>query len=386
MATFISFNFYKRFFLLFYVLSIFPWFFLRYNAYFTCILAFFSLLLFSKFRKYFIFSHHNNLLSFLLFIMVAWLSKNMNFFGWLNNLFFFFSVYFFIHLKDYLKTELLSYVTKWMAISCGVSACAYIFHMIGVPMPHTSIAFADHSVLDNYFLFVVDSNSTFERFRAFVWEPGHLTQGLIFLLIANKFDFKNKYVRILLFCQLLTLSLTGYICLFVCLLFKYTSGKKILIPIILFSLVVIFCFNYINSLGEGHFFYDAIIKKGLSLITDDSFERLRFGDTTIDMYEKMWKAGGLLPWTGYDSVYAHETEGAGYKVFIVMFGLVGVLIVSLFYSYLILSGVKRTVWHYIFIIVLVLVESQGMYPLWAAVLCSAELAKTNFKNSLKYSI
>ena len=128
-------------------------------------------------------------------------------------------IIFLILLRPMHRIALLSYITKWYAIILMLSLFSYLFYIFGLhSVDPTVIIFNDGQyVCNNYYTFIVSTKELQDifRFKSVFMEPGHMTMGTVMLIIANRFDLSNKFVKMLFCCELFTLSLAGYITLFV---------------------------------------------------------------------------------------------------------------------------------------------------------------------------
>lgn len=352
----------------------YPWFIWHYNAIptyiclFTSLLALFHIVVYPKELKRI--SKKDFIVISIGFLALLWESQTRNVFGTLQ----LFALYIivislFTHEKDFLK-DLLNFITKWFSILLAITLFAYILYLFGIVLiSPTYIQFPDGRYFSlNYFFFLMPANvSEYFRFRSIFMEPGHLTMGLIPLIIANRFDLKNRYVLILFIVELFTFSLAGYIVMFICyflLNFSLTTIKKILrlLIMMLFVITAIFIMD----------------KSGNSEILDKYlWERLEYSNGTIAgnnrtsaefdrIYENTIQNSYYF-WTGnpYADVSAYGGI-SGYKKYVVQYGIIGIILSYSFYS---MAGIlyrKRELW--IFSLALLLLLYQNAYPFWNCVI------------------
>lgn len=98
------------------------------------------------------------------------------------------------------KNMVFEKITKWFAVLLLTSIIGFIAYWIGVSLPHGNIIFLDgrYDAFNYYFFVVMKGNIGLDyfRFQSIFLEPGHMNMGLALLIIANKFNVKNKYVLV----------------------------------------------------------------------------------------------------------------------------------------------------------------------------------------------
>lgn len=326
--------------------------------------------------------------SIALLLMLAWMNKN-SIAGFVFGLGNFWCIYLLLRLREGVKYELIHFITKWLSIIIGVSLVAFILHFIGFPMPHSSIRFLDniaYDYFDNYYFFITNAGSN--RFQSIFLEPGHMTMGLAPILFLNKYDFKNRYVLVLLISQLFSFSLAGYISLifgFIWITFTNNIEKKFTY---IFSFLCVFFLIVvgINSLSNSNIFSELIL------------DRLRMEDGQIigynrtnalfdDVYDSFIKSGDI--WMGQASSTTLEDlfkghGNAGYQLFIFMEGMISFILVVVCYSYPILFYKKKCIVGYCILLLLLL--SQNSYPLWWTMMIALVVGSgaINYVNKFEY--
>lgn len=263
---------------------------------------------------------------------------------------------------SYLK-ELLVCSTKWYAIMLIPSILLYGI-LIFVPLP--SFGKFVHPVyvpFDNYIFYIKTSwdNGILTRFNAFFLEPGHQALLSSFLLIANKFRFKEcKWLIILLASIVFSFSLAGYLLSFIgfVLLKVNTLWKGLAVAMATILLVV----GVQTFLGDD----SSINKLILERMEKDDSQGIkgnnRFSGNTDYVFERSLKNGDVL--TGVsDKVNMELITGAGYKIYIIQYGAIGALLALFFYLTLIPSEPDYR-YTAAFLTVLILCFMQRSYPSW----------------------
>lgn len=272
--------------------------------------------------------------------------------------------------KDYIKIDLLNYFTKAFAILLTISLFAWILFLIGVRLPYVFSQFNDGQYLfDNYYFFMINqyapTHLVIPRFASVFLEPGHLGMISSFLLLVNKFNFKKKEVIVLLIVTILTFSLAAYIILLTTLtLFLIENSNKPIRNFVFWGVFIASMYLLFVNFNNGD-----------NLINNLIIERLKFEDGTIrgnnrfssdfnDYFKDFIQSPrnmlglGVLKY----SEMTWEAGSAGYKVYLVQHGILGTLLVFLFYLSIVLQNKNRMTW--MLFIAYILIFIQASYPLW----------------------
>lgn len=289
-----------------------------------------------------------------------------------------FPALFLFFLPDKQLSDILDSVTRWFAWILLPSLVIYILvSLLHIPLSPLGVVRPPANIVNAYgdflnYIFYVENNYSlnllFVRFNGPFIEPGHLGMICSFLLYANKYDFKRKEVWIVFLSLLFTLSLAGYILSFLGFFMIYTEKiKKMIIPAVLLTGVYLYVStiwkggdNEVNQLIFTRMEYDA--EKG---ITGNN----RFAGYTNYYFTSYMDAGRL--WLGLDTHYLNDLKqrdvigGAGYKIYILNYGIVGVFLVFVFYYSVALFSIRK---RYAFCFLLLIAASfmQRSYPLWFA--------------------
>lgn len=296
-------------------------------------------------------------------LLVIWETKCT---GFVMGIFLFLSympvIYLIMLPYEYLR-DILRCTTKWYAILLIPGLIIY-----GVTMFITLPSFGRfvHPVYEpflNYIFYLKTTfdHGTFIRFNAFFLEPGHQALFSSFILMANRFKFKeNKWLLVPLTGVIFSFSLAGYLLTatgFV-LLYINTIGKA-LTAIALGALLVTVALNFsggdnaLNELIVSRMEYDE--EKGIK-------GNNRFTNDTDFVYKQAVRKG--TAWYGVrDNTNMNLIAGAGFKIYVINYGFIGVLLVLFFYLSVIPShpAIKYTL---SFLIVLSLCFIQRAYPAW----------------------
>lgn len=278
-------------------------------------------------------------------------------------------------LKDEYKYDLLLFITKWFAILLLISLFFYIFFLFGFSISPSFIDYQGRYQTLNYYFFTLPIDQfDYFRFKSIFMEPGHLSMGLVPLIIANRFDLKNKYVLILLIVELFSFSLAGYITLF--------AGY----------LLVNFSFQHLKYLVIGAAFITVSLfvleRNGFSEMLDKFlWDRLEYKDgdiagnnrTTVE-FDMVYKSvmNSSDRWTGRSSVDLFAFGGnAGYKKYIVTDGIIGLILALVIYLYQFIVYRKYLIG--VFTLILLLLLFQNAYPFWFAIMSMYILGTYNLR-------
>ena len=250
--------------------------------------------------------------------------------------------------RDAYKKQILMLITKWYAILLVPSVIIYLVNNI-VHLPSMGIIYHDNLNYDgfeNYLFYVHEINGS-GRFNGPFLEPGHLGMISAFVLMANNFKLKKTYNLIILASVILSLSLAGYMLALVgYILCAYNEGKKNAGKLMIFAVVVVTCVLVAQNYNGGD---NIINEKILSRFEVDEEKGIagnnRASFHVMILFEDALNDNNLLLY-GYDREYQRQNEelftsSNGLVFFIVRHGIVGVLIVFLFYAYLAIKAENR---------------------------------------------
>ena len=191
----------------------------------------------------------------------------------------------------------------------------------------------------------------------------------VFLVYANNFQFKTRpYLWSLLLGILFSLSLAAYILL----IFAFLLHIRLKLRNILVITIAFIAINYIVThvwAGGDNPVYELIYKR-LEYDEDKGISgNNRTPAITDYYYDLIVKSGDIV--FGKGSVYMGKMfhhggiQGAGYKMFFMQFGIVGTILIFLFYAVIAHSGIDRR-YAYGFLLLYMASFVQRAYPYWLA--------------------
>ena len=276
-------------------------------------------------------------------------------------------------LKDSFKTDLLDFCSKWFAVVVGISLAGYILWLVIGFKPFSTLEapdYTNYTTHRNFILFLLPKYTfNITRFSGPFFEPGHLGMISSFILYANRFDFKQKhYLWLVLAAILFSLSLAGYVLLILAyLLYRGIEFKHLIVLSIITSCSYYSITNLwndgknpVNELIIGRLQYDD--EKGISGNNRNLYN--------TDLYFAKMIQDGSIIWGLEQSEYHALQEkkaigGAGITIYLISNGIIGLLLIFLYYLTIALNGVDRK-FSFGFLILICFCFLQRAYPFWMA--------------------
>lgn len=357
-----------------FVNSMYPWFVWNNNfdafiTFFSCLAALYNCYYYKLFRiaaPIFFFT--------LMCAMFLWGNRDSSLFGFLFNVLFLIINLVTVVLYDSnIKKIALRFITNGMAFLTLFSLSCYILYLLGLyPVVPSYIEVTNGAIYRayNYYAFLqplldVDFD-WYGRFYGIFAEPGHMAMGLTLLIAANRFNFAKFPVFVLLIGNLFSFSLAGYIITFVgiCLynisLSKFHNFIIVLIVTLaglgglLYSgnenLLDVYLWNRIHFSGDGSLY---INNNRTTYSYDMEFEKIVNNPRTLIL--------------GSDEP-VNSSGNAGYKVFVVRNGLLGIFLVFCFFVWFPIKYKRKD--NLFYFVILSLFLMQGFYPYRTCVLLS----------------
>jgi hypothetical protein len=268
--------------------------------------------------------------------------------------------------KDILM-KTVTVIAKAMAWLLVFSIPAYFLYLFGFNLPGRDVVYGDNMYsFTNYYFFLLDDRSMFDlvpRFHSVFLEPSHLGMATVLLLFAQINKWKKWYNLVLLVATFMSFSLTAYVMLVVVVFLHLWIKRKNIIGKIIFIVALI------TTLVVGSFYYN----DGDNLLNNLIVMRMEIEDgemagddrVTEDFqneFDEFVTSGDIFIGRYFDR--EQNTFGnAGIKVFFYEYGLLGILLILVFY-YLMFKGSKdpRLGWAGFMISMLPFIVSA--FPFW----------------------
>lgn len=305
-----------------------------------------------------------------LFFFELYMGINGNFNQFILQLiqFLFFSILIFLDSKT--QFQLLDRIIKLFVYSLIIS---YIVWLISFQynFQYYDIISYDNNFyyFYNYIFYLQGFNEViFTRFQGFYLEPGHLGMIISFILFVRQYNFSSFLNIILLVFLISTFSLVGYLLFlfgFLLQIAKKNKNFNLIFITILFFIVLFFISDSYND--------------GDNLLNNLIFSRLEFDENKLlagnnrtsdfidNLYNDLYKSDDfILGLSSYKLKIVDFVGSAGYKVFIIQYGILGILITFLtYYLFLVINKNKfSNILFFLFIINFF----QRSYPEWSSFL------------------
>lgn len=236
-----------------------------------------------------------------------------------------------IHLPYSYMKDLLDFTIKWYALLLIPSILIY-WALFAVDLPAIGTFTHPGYLPYNNYLFYIEytwNSGMFPRFNGFLLEPGHQALLGTFLSIAGRYRYRDdKWLIVLGICVIFSFSLAGYI-LYATgwILLQINSLGKALLASSLAAVLVIGALSY----DSGNNAVNQLIIERLERDENNGIKgNNRFTQTTDFVYERAIKKG--KGWTGIQNeTNMSNVEGAGYKIFVIMKGFIGIILYLMFY-------------------------------------------------------
>lgn len=301
-------------------------------------LVFLSLLMVTNGKAFFA---TDKKLLFVLFFLLAILfsySRGSSYIGYINQFLFVSVIAMIILLQRQYKRELLDFFTKWLAVVLCISLGFYVLVKMGVlSLPYTVYIPSEELetngsmyVFKNYFFFTefyyeYFGETIIPRFQAFFIEPSYLGTICLVLIIANEFNFKNRYVTVLFLMMLLSLSLAAYLIFmysFLLHLFFFRNKGSFIVLILLVAVICIWINTLISE--EENIVNTYIFNR---LFSDGRFEFVsnRSKEEFDVFFWNIFCKSDNFFWGNDDYAiqFAADTKSVDYKYFFVHYGIWG---------------------------------------------------------------
>ena len=270
-----------------------------------------------------------------------------------------------------LQEDLLGFVTKWFSIIMGVSLGFFGLHFI-LPLP--SFPFLPNEIstsyltFDNYFFFMktnmyLSENAGVFRFGGPFLEPGHQSMICCLILFANRCQIKKQPLMwILVVSILMSFSLAGYLTLII--------GWALIKIRNVYSMAFV-----VGVVGGAWFFVESLWNDGDNAVNQLILQRLEYDSQkgikgnnrtlkhTDYFFKECVRDGTAVLGVRTQKVDTLKISGAGYKIFILRYGIIGTIFVALLYLFFIPPGCNRR-YAVSFLLLMAIIFLQRAYPSW----------------------
>lgn len=270
--------------------------------------------------------------------------------------------------------KLLDITIKFYSIILLLSILYYILFQLGFNLPFSYIEYFDNStypVFKNYYLFVLrDEISLFVRFQSIYLEPGHLGMISSFLLYLNKFCFRDWKNIVLVISIIMSFSLAAYILLLLglCIFYVLKSKNKFkTLFFMLFLLMFLSFFSVVYSYNNSDSMMSKLIIERMMYDEQKGIAgNNRHSEEFLVYYESFLKTNKI--WLGEGRENFDFAEGnSSYKCFVVQYGIIGTLLLFLFYFLMVIYSKNYFCLGFFLLIMASFI--QRPYALWEMQIC-----------------
>lgn len=361
--------------------SLNPWFMWPLGSYYailSCALVLSSMIISASLRKP-IFNRNNYLFSIISYIILIYYQSFVNeekltaYIFHIFNICIFFSI-FRINQKGFQRLSTI--LAKSMGYILAISMPFFVLYILGFPLPYTSISFGELYSFSNYYFFLVDDRALLQfipRFQSVFLEPGQMGTVTALLLLMQHGQWKRWYNIMLIIATLISFSLSAYVLFTISIFLSLWMQRREIIKKICLSVGII------ATIVIGSFYYN----DGFNLVHDLIILRLEIedgklvGDNRVEEgmqaeYETFLHSSDIFLGKNFE----REWGGAGYKIYFLDYGIVGLFLLAAFYIISLHSPNKRA---YISALILgALNFTVRDFPLWYAyylpLLCNSNLS------------
>ena len=232
-----------------------------------------------------------------------------------------------------------------------------------------------HPAHDNYsytnYILCIRGSFYDIRFNSIFLEPGHTAMIAAFTLFVNKFNLKSKAVMTILISTVFTFSLAGYILMFLgyCIIaLQSLKVKQIVRKVIPYILILSVVYYTGITYQNGNNLFNELILERMQIDDEKGFSgNNRTGELTDNTYESFIKTPevmtGLSPQKYSKYVKSGFIEGAGYKLYVMQKGIIGVLFVLFAYFYIYRCSYNKRLTLGL-LLVYIAAFWQRAYPFW----------------------
>ena len=270
------------------------------------------------------------LYSFLIFYQAITLESNYN--SYIVRVFSIITLYSILTVKLDEIREFCDFLAKILGAFLIVSIFFFLLYLLGFPLPYRNVELANLYSCSNYYFFLIDDREIFTiipRFQSIFAEPGHLGTLSVMILFTQVGKWKRWYNIPFLIATFISFSLAAY-GLIVAIIFLGLWSRGIQVFKKLFYAVV-----FLSAITASAFFYN----NGDNLLHNLIMLRLEIEDgemagdnrVTDDFkadYENFIQSTDILTGRKRD---LEEFGNSGYRVFIYDYGLIGLVLLIIFY-------------------------------------------------------
>ncbi|MFF5381625.1 hypothetical protein [Pedobacter suwonensis] len=265
------------------------------------------------------------------------------------------------------KTQTLDLIVKLLSYFLIVSLILFLLSFF-ISLPN--LGQIEHPSWDEYvytnYIFFIKGQFYDIRFNSIFLEPGHLGMVLAFLLFAVRFNFKRWEVWVMILIEIFTLSLAGYILVAIGYFLNILVTSKSVYRFV-FYVILIFGSLYLGGkyYNNGNNLLNTLIIARMEYDQEKGIAGNNRATTNADEYlDRIINNGDI--WIGMPQNYVKdENLGAGWKIFLIRYGLFSLIVFALFYYQATLTNLYDSRKYNLFFLMLIAIAFlQRSYPWW----------------------
>ena len=264
-----------------------------------------------------------------------------------------------ILLKPKYQISLLESFQRVIVIILAVGLVFWILHFFGIGISPVQLTYGeidrgrgleDQYLFDNYYIFLVNQSwmlnpveivPDFLRFSSVFLEPGYVAILMVFLLSVNNFNFKDWRNYVYIATIIASVSLAGFLIGAFALFAIRMRGKKHMLLWLVSMLVLVFIgYTFFKNYNNGNNFINQGIIERMEY--DESEGTIAGYNRTSEDVDKQFSnflfSSDILFGVGHKTVAEMSGSSVGYKVYIMQYGLLGLVLFLLFLLILCKSG------------------------------------------------
>ena len=239
-----------------------------------------------------------------------------------------------------LSEEKASLVKIFINFYAGVllfSTIIYVLVILGMPIYSYQVSINDPyyswGFSNSLFLILPITSFPFPRFQSIFLEPGHLGMISSLMLYMIRYNMRSWQGIIIFLSSLLSMSLAAYMLLFLGMVIYKLSFGNLLKTITFLLMILMTCTMAYNFFTNSYFSQSILLR--LEYDEDKGFKGNNRISEDFEYYynNKFYKTEHVLLGIGGDNISTISGEGgnSSYKVFIVQYGILGLVVLSVFF-------------------------------------------------------
>lgn len=279
-----------------------------------------------------------------------------------------------ICLRQEFKLSLYRFMLKAFGVLMIPSLICWVIYLAsGFPV-FGEISYNDGQyIFDNHLFFIksktlILEDLIFPRFSSYFLEPGHLGMITSFLIIGSNYNFKDRYVLISLVVTLFSFSLAAFVILILGYCYRMLlMDRKVPLKIISGIIVLIVLIAFFKNYNNGENPVNSLIIDRLTL-EDGNLKGDNRTNDNFNYYFDTHIGDNILVGLGnfYVAGLDFEAGVAGVKVYLLTYGIIGLILAFLLYFYI--FKIVPSKLGLVLFMSYILCFVQASYPLWELLL------------------